>query len=239
MAGTWSDLSNQPGVSIDTMLLLTDGRVLCHEFQSKKWRTLAPSDTGDYSTGTWRSVESMPDNTKIPTSIGGPTNAPTFFASAVLADGRVFVAGGEYNSTFSKPTSDTLAAQIYDPRTDHWTAISTPTGWTGIGDAVSCVLPDGRLMLGQYNGNAVALYDPDLDLWTFTSSKGDSCSEETFTLMPDDTVLTVQCSNANNDPGPDRSGKHHTTPTGGLTVRPGGWAGSRDLDDAMTSRFER
>ena len=29
-------------------------------------------------------------------------------------------------------------------------------------------------------------------------SKGDSCSEETFTLMPDKTVVTVQCSNANN-----------------------------------------
>jgi hypothetical protein len=32
MAGTWSDLSNQPGASIDTMLLLTDGRVFCHQF---------------------------------------------------------------------------------------------------------------------------------------------------------------------------------------------------------------
>src|SRR5260370_21381565 len=53
-------------------------------------------------------------------------------------------------------------------------------------------------MLGQYNGSAVALYDPDIDLWTFTSAKGDSCSEETFTLMPDSTVVTVQCSNANN-----------------------------------------
>jgi hypothetical protein len=197
MAGTWSDLSSQPGVGIDTMLLLTDGRVLCHEFQSNKWHTLTPSDTGDYSNGSWNTAESLPDNTNIPTSFGGPTNAPTFFASAVLGDGRVFVAGGEYNSTNSK-SNDSLAAQIYDPRTGHWTAISTPTGWTGIGDAVSCVLPDGRVMLGQYNGSAVALYDPDLDLWTFTSAKGDSCSEETFTLMPDSTVVTVQCSNANN-----------------------------------------
>jgi hypothetical protein len=197
MAGTWSDLGNQPGVNIDTMLLLTDGRVFCHEFQSNKWHALTPSDSGDYSAGGWSSVESLPDNSNIPTSFGGPTNAPTFFASAVLSDGRVFVAGGEYNSTQST-SNDSLAAQIYDPRTGHWTAISTPTGWTGIGDAVSCVLPDGRVMLGQFNGNAVALYDPDLDLWTFTSAKGDSCSEETFTLMPDNTVVTVQCSNANN-----------------------------------------
>ena len=146
MTTPWNDLSNQPGVNIDTMLLLTDGRVLCHEFQSNKWHTLTPSDAGDYSKGAWHSVESLPDNTNIPTSIGGPTNAPTFFPSAVLADGRVFVAVGEYNSTFfGQPnTSDSLAGQIYDPRTDHGTAISTPTGWTGIGDVVSCVLPDGR-----------------------------------------------------------------------------------------------
>ena len=78
MGGKWSDLSNQPGVNIDTMLLLTDGRVLCHEFQSNKWHTLTPSDTGDYSNGSWNSVESLPDNTNIPTSFGGPTNAPTF-----------------------------------------------------------------------------------------------------------------------------------------------------------------
>lgn len=197
MAGKWSDLSHQPGVNIDTMLLLTDGRVLCHEFQSNKWHTLTPSDIGDYGNGSWTSAESLPDNTNIPTSFSGPTNAPTFFASAVLADGRVFVAGGEYNSTQST-SNDSLAAQIYDPRTGHWTAISTPASWTGIGDAVSCVLPDGRVMLGQFNGTAVALYDPDLHLWTFTSAKGDSCSEETFTLMPDNTVVTVQCSNANN-----------------------------------------
>ena len=46
MAGTWSDLNNQPGVNIDTMLLLTDGRVLCHDFQSKNWHTLTPPDSG-------------------------------------------------------------------------------------------------------------------------------------------------------------------------------------------------
>jgi len=196
MAGTWSNLGKQPGVNIDTMLLLTDGRVFCHEFQSNRWHTLTPSDAGDYGNGTWNTVQPMPDNAAIPGSFGGPTNAPTFFASAVLADGRVFVAGGEYNLANSN-SNDTLAAQIFDPRNGHWTAIPTPPGWDGIGDAASCVLPDGRVMLGQFDGNAVALYHPDQNQWTFTSPKGDSCSEETFTLMPDNTVVTVQCSNPN------------------------------------------
>ena len=197
MAGAWTDLNNQPGSNIDTMLLLTDGGVMCHEFQSNKWHKLTPPDSGDYRDGQWSDLESLPDNSAIPTSSGGPTNAPTFFASAVLADGRVFTAGGEYNLANST-SNDSLTAQIYDPRTNHWTTLSTPTGWTGIGDAVSCVMPDGRLLLGQYNGTAVAIYDPDLDLWSFTSAKGDSCSEESFTLLPDGTVLTVQCSNGNN-----------------------------------------
>ena len=118
MAGTWSNLGKQPGVNIDTMLLLTDGRVFCHEFQSNKWHTLTPSDAGDYGNGSWNTVEPMPDNGSIPKSSGGPTNAPTFFASAVLADGRVFVAGGEYNLANSN-SNDTLAAQVFDPRNGH------------------------------------------------------------------------------------------------------------------------
>src|SRR5882757_2657794 len=139
MAGTWTDLNNQPGANIDTMLLLTDGRVFAHEFQSKNWHTLTPPDSGDYRDGRWDQVASLPDNSAIPASFGGPTNAPTFFASAVFADGRVFVAGGEYN--LANPNSnDTLAAQIFDPRNGHWTAIPTPPGWDGIGDAASCVL---------------------------------------------------------------------------------------------------
>ena len=200
MAGTWSNLGKQPGVSMDTMLLLTDGRVFCHEFQSNRWHTLTPSDAGDYGNGSEHSRADAGQH-QHPEVVRRPDECADVFRSAVLADGRVFVAGGEYNLANST-SNDILAAQIFDPRTGHWTAISAPPGWDGIGDAVSCVLPDGRVMLGQYDGNAVALYNPDRDQWTFTSPKGDSCSEETFTLMPDNTVITVQCSN------PDHSEKY-------------------------------
>jgi hypothetical protein len=69
-------------------------------------------------------LASLPDNIGIPTSEGGPTNAPLYFASAVLGDGTVFVAGGEYNT--GKADADILTAQIYDPLSDTWTAIATP-----------------------------------------------------------------------------------------------------------------
>ena len=94
-----ADLTEQPGVSVDTMLLLlTDGTVIAHVSNSPQWRQLTPDDKGSYTTGTWSDLTPMPPNNVIPASIGGPTYGPLFFASAVLGDGTVLVASGEYNS---------------------------------------------------------------------------------------------------------------------------------------------
>jgi hypothetical protein len=43
MSGTWSALQHPPTFNADTMLLLTDGTVLCHELSSKNWHKLTPS----------------------------------------------------------------------------------------------------------------------------------------------------------------------------------------------------
>ena len=196
MAGTWTSLQNQPNFNADTMLLLTDGTVMCHEFKSRNWHKLRPDPSGNYLKGSWSSMPPLPNNPVIPANNEGPTNAPLYFASAVLGDGTVFVAGGEYNKGFRD--SNILATQIYDPVSDTWTIVNPPTGWTQIGDAPSCVLPDGRLLLGNINSTRTAIYDPVQQIWTAAANKGDSSSEETFTLLPDDTVLTVQCSNIPN-----------------------------------------
>jgi hypothetical protein len=138
-------------------------------------------------------LASLPDNSGLPVVKGGPTNAPLFFASAVLGDGTVFVAGGEYNT--GKGDADILTAQIYDPPSDTWTALTTPAGWSGIGDAASCVLADGRLLLGNFESSASAIFDPKALIWQAGGAKADSCSEETFTLLPNGNMLTVECSN--------------------------------------------
>jgi len=169
----WDPLKNQPSFSADNMLLLADGSVMVHEFQSNKWHKLSPDGNGSYVNGSWTDLAPMLDNSAIPTSAAGPTYAPTFFASAVFADGRVFIAGGEYNGNQST-ASDMLNAEIYDPVTDSWKIISTPSGWTGIGDAVTCVLPDGRLLLGNFNSTNTALYDPDTDIWVAGGGGGAS-----------------------------------------------------------------
>jgi len=116
-------------------------------------------------------------------------NTRLYYASAVLADGRVFVAGGEY----SDAGGDTNKAEIFDPIVNTWSSISAPAGWGIIGDAPCAVLPDGRLMLGSINSQQVAIYDPDTNTWTAAGNKDDSSSEETWTLLPDETVLTAEC----------------------------------------------
>ncbi|MGB6795759.1 MAG: kelch repeat-containing protein, partial [Xanthobacteraceae bacterium] len=178
------------------MLLLTDGTVMVHELNTSHWHRLTPDSSGNYVNGSWSTLASLPDNNGIPASKGGPTNAPLYFASAVLGDGTVFVAGGENNT--GKQDADILTAQIYDPLSDTWTPIATPPGWTGIGDAPTCALPDGRLLIGSFESNANALFDPKTQIWQAGGTKADSCSEETFTLMPNGNVLTVECSNAPN-----------------------------------------
>lgn len=201
MAGTWQPLLNQPGFRADTMLLLTDGTVMCHELNTNMWHRFTPDGTGNYVNGTWSSLKPMSNNSAIPASKGGPTFAPLYFASAVLRDGTVFVAGGEYNTPpggIPIPNSDLVATEIYDPVSDSWTIVNPPTGWTAIGDAPSCVLPDGRLLLGSILDLSTAIYDPVTQSWTAAANKGDSSSEEGYTLLPDGTVLTVQCSNIPN-----------------------------------------
>jgi len=180
MAGTWTQLTNQPTFAASTMLLLTDGTVMCQQSGASNWWKLTPDDTGDYVNGTWNALSPMP-------------NAPLYYASAVLRDGRVFCAGGEYNNFV--PNADLLVAEIYDPLTNAWTTLGTPAGWDKIGDAPCCLLPNGRVLLGAIDSTKTAIYDPAANTWTVAGTKDDASSEETWTLLPDGTILTVECTN--------------------------------------------
>ena len=151
---------------------------MCQNSGTNQWWKLSPDINGNYVSGTWSALANGP-------------NAPLYFASAVLRDGRVFVAGGEYNNSV---TADLLAAEIYNPVTNTWTVVATPPGWTGIGDAPCCVLPDGRVMVGYIFDSRCAIYDPVVNIWTAAANKLDaSSSEESWTLLPDQTIMTVDC----------------------------------------------
>jgi hypothetical protein len=192
MVGTWQSLQNQPSFYADTMLLLTDGTVMCHELSTNRWYNLTPDGNGNYVRGTWSQLQSMADNGSIATTQGGPSYAPLYFASAVLKDGRVLVTGGEDNGQTS--SVDLLAVEMYDPLKDSWSILPNPPGWTRIGDAQSCVLPDGRVIIGSLDSNTTAIYDPVVGSWSAAGAKNNiNSNEETWTLLPDQTVLTVDC----------------------------------------------
>lgn len=174
---TWKPLANPPKFNVSTMLLLTDGTVMCQSAGAKTWWRLTADAKGSYINGTWSALAPM-HHTRL------------YYASAVLKDGRVFVAGGEY----SDAGSETNTCEIYDPLANTWTEFASPSGWARVGDAPCVVLPDGRVLVGQIDDQRTSIYDPVANSWSAGAQKLDPSSEESWVLMPDRTVLTAQCS---------------------------------------------
>lgn len=152
MAGTWQSFNAPSGVLADTAILLTDGTVLVHDanrpslssaFGGANWYRLTPDSHGDYRSGTWSSALPM-------------ATARQFFASGVLRDGRVFVVGGEFSDVkgASDKTQDiATTGEIFDPVSNTWSAMTKPSSMNFIvGNCVSCVLDDGRVLFGAVPG---------------------------------------------------------------------------------------
>src|SRR6266849_248071 len=174
---SWTYLNNGTPFSPNVALLLTDGTVMVQQYQTGNWFRLTPDATGSYVNGTWLQLASMPAG-----------HAPLYYASAVLPDGRVVVVGGEYNSGSLVESS---LGSIYDPRTNSWTSIAPPSG-VQFGDASSVVLASGTLLVGTCCSASQYLLDASSLTWTLTGrGKADSNSEESWTLLPNGRVLTV------------------------------------------------
>ena len=177
-AQTWTALANQPPFAASNPLLLTDGTVIAHNACAPDWWRLTPDDRGSYVNGTWSRIASMPSD-----------YGPLYFASAVLADGRVIVEGGEYN--FCQAVWSNKGA-IYDPIADSWKAVDPPAGWRTIGDAQATVLANGTFLLANCCTKETALFDAKKLTWTATGAgKATVNDEEGWTLLPDGGVLTV------------------------------------------------
>jgi hypothetical protein len=176
-----------------SMFLLTDGTVLMNEYRggygTRRWWKLTPDATGSYVGGTW-------------TRVADSANGRKYFASAVMADGRLVVCGGEYSDVSGSISQDeTSASEIYDPVANAWTTLAPPAGVTNIGDAPCAMLPDGRFLLGSSDDNSSFLLDAAATTWTVAGTrggKGDSGSEETWVLMANGTVVVPQCANSTN-----------------------------------------
>jgi hypothetical protein len=172
-------LANQPPDGAGLAFLLTDGSVIFQNRNFTDWSRLTPDQSGSYLNGTWSQIASLPAG-----------YGPDAYASAVLADGRVVLTGGEYNFGNFVLTNQ---GAIYDPLANTWTSLIPPTGWDYIGDSPSVVLPNGQYMVGRKLDMLMAALDRATLQWTAMGSAGknDFNAEEGWTLLPDGSVLTV------------------------------------------------
>ncbi len=171
--------------------VLTDGSILLNEsasgYGTKRWWKLVPDASGNYTGGIWQRVADS-------------SNGRKYFASAVLADGRLVVCGGEYSDVSgSNQQDETNLCSIYDPVADNWTNFAGPAGVAQIGDAACAVLPAGQLLMQTLNSRTIFLMNPTTLAWTASANlKGSNPAEESWVLMPESTVLTVQTNSTPN-----------------------------------------
>lgn len=179
-------LVHQPPDGAGIGFQLTDGTVMFQGGTCTDWWKLTPDKSGSYVNGTWTQLASLPSN-----------YAPLYFASAVLADGRLVIEGGEYSNCGGNFTLTNQGA-IYDPKADKWTTLTPPKGWKYTGEPPSVVLPDGRYLLANKLDKRLAALDPATLKWTAMGSvgKSDFNAEEGWTLLPDGSVLTYDVKNA-------------------------------------------
>lgn len=221
--GTWTRLKNTPNFSAANHLLLTDGTVICQDLENNVWWRLTPDANGSYINGTWSRIADAPSD-----------YGPLWYSSAVLPSGNVIVIGGEYNLGSSEIWTNLGA--YYNASTNTWTPVTPPDNgqgiWANIGDAQSIVLPDGRFILGNPFGTAMAAFNEStLDFTDVnTTGKVDRLDEEGWTLLPDGSILTVD---AIKSPGAERY--IPTSDTSGSWVSAGSTPNS--LEDATTQEL--
>ena len=199
MAQTVQSLKHQPPDGMQFSFQLTDGTVLAQGFNDSDWWKLTPDNTGSYVNGTWTQVASLPSG-----------YVPDAFSSAVFADGRVVIVGGEYNN--GNFTLTNLGA-VYDPIANTWTSLAPPKGWKYIGDSPSVILPTGSFVVGNKLTKQLRELDPKTLTWKSLPAKGksDFDAEEGWTLLSDGTFLTADVKNAPNSEIYSTTAKKWTT----------------------------
>ena len=159
------------------MLLLSDGSVMAQQSgASSNWFRLKPDIHGSYVNGTWSALAPMHDSR-------------LYFASQVLKDGRVFVAGGEYGSATNKTTGE-----VYDPLSNAWTL--TPPSGQVFYDSISEIVSNGDVLIAPVFPSScghTVLYDPIANAWLSgpTLVRGCYQDEASWVKLPDNSILTV------------------------------------------------
>ncbi len=191
--GTWTTLANTPPIDCLPAALLTDGSVLCERSDATltpNWYKLKPDSSGGYANGIWSQVAS----------------AHTWrldYPSAILKDGRYWVAGGELGGG-----NNHGSVEIYDPVADTWAQgpdfpyVDSNGQPLGIFDGSGSVLADGRVLCSSFAGGPSVpslewrriafIFNPATMTWSDTShGPGPITHEQGFTLLADGTIFTM------------------------------------------------
>ena len=189
--GSWTNVIQMPTnssgqvVGVQQMLLLSDGTVMAQQISyvnnyTSNWFRLTPDLKGSYVNGSWTTLAPMRDTRQ-------------FFSSAVLQDGRVFVAGGEYGTGSNR-------AEIYDPRNDAWSPAPIPPALLNPAnddfvDSDCVILPNGKLLVAPVQNfttpNGTWIFNASSNSWSAGPLVSVNQDEATWIKLPDDSILTI------------------------------------------------
>lgn len=169
-AGTWASMASAPPVGVNHAMVLSDGTIFTDNGNGECLR-LTPDSHGSYRNGTWSRLSTM-------------NYSRLFFASAVLTNGNVFVAGGEYGS-------GRRHAELLDPLNNVWTKIPDPLPGPAFSDAIGKILPNGNVLVAP-----VSLFGPCLiynvagNSWQ-TGGTALNQNEVCWVKLTNDCILTI------------------------------------------------
>ena len=185
-AGTWTRVTRSAPGTVALMMLMSDGSVMAANNGGaigSAWYRLKPDIHGSYINGTWSSRASSHD-TRL------------WYSSAILKDGRLFVAGGEYGTGGPK-------AEVFDPVTNLWTQLNVPTNVLDAGagnlfyDSDCIVVANGNVLIAPVlprTSNTCVIYNPTTNTWSTGPSYAHNVGyqdEATWVKLPDQSILTV------------------------------------------------
>ena len=163
-------MSSAPPIGVNHAMVLSDGTILTDNGNGDCCR-LTPDIHGGYIHGTWTRAASMHDSR-------------LFFASQVLTNGNVFVAGGEYGT-------GRRHAELYDSLNNVWTKIPDPSPGPAFSDAISEILPNGNVLVApvsQFGGNVI--YNVAANNWQSAPSTINQ-NEVCWVKLANDNILTI------------------------------------------------
>ncbi len=184
--GSWTGpVSGPPGVSVEEMLLLTDGTVMAQDSNTNtatNWYRLTPNAQGSYVNGSWTQIASM-------------HYARQAFGKTMLQDGRAFIVGDENLGNGG-------TAEIYDPVQNSWRNL--PTAGVGFADSETVLLPGGNVLVSPvgwlpHPAFVSALYSPELNEWALPTSSLAYQDETSWVKLPDDSILSIDINSTNSE----------------------------------------